>query len=522
MNVPIWRRAISCAAIVLSGASARAQAPPASEVTWFQFPPGCEVSLHDFEWGPDEPPQILRCGGAASFAFGKPGLQYHGPCIPLGHATETPSLIPAEPAPRLPQEFPCPQNRCLERSPGQPWVAVLDWPTTHGVSVAATIREASDQRVDVQLYDLTAPGRLAQWVPSVSDLHVLAQLCAVEQDVQANPLDRPLAVNMSFGRLGAACTTSGPCSGAAVSFVLSHLAAEGILPVAAAGNDHVLLFPASSPDVVSAGGLDLSALQHSQEMKPSRQTPPAAEALVLGYGIYLRLAAGAVEPYWPAPPGSSYAAALFTGWLGGYLAGGGKLPEPHALEGAHWTPAATPAGLALALDGTPLPGSELSGPGLLFDRALGAVPVAPEPPVGATLRLDGFAPPLPELALVFADGGNGPQPGVNPCEACRGEGQPRGQAKGADTVVVDFSYSGGLPRPMELIAVFLRVGDEVYAFDRSRYDDLLGKIAGGGLQGLALTGVGGIFVPGEEPALVLVVNVGGPAYWHEIPIHMRW
>lgn len=89
-------------------------------------------------------------------------------------------------------------------------------------------------------------------------------------------------------------------------------------------------------------------------------------------------------------------------------------------------------------------------------------------------------------------------------------------------MIVDLSYSGGLPPEMELVAVFLRVGDAVYSFEGSRDPGLLAKIAAGSLGGLAFTGVGGIFVPGEEPALVLVVNVGGPAYWHEIPIHLRW
>ena len=46
----------------------------------------------------------------------------------------------------------------------------------------------------------TSPAGSTPWVPSVSDLHVLVQLCALEEDLQAHPLDPPLAVNMSFGR----------------------------------------------------------------------------------------------------------------------------------------------------------------------------------------------------------------------------------------------------------------------------------------------------------------------------------
>jgi hypothetical protein len=74
---------------------------------------------------------------------------------------------------------------------------------------------------------------------------------------------------------------------------------------------------------------------------------------------------------------------------------------------------------------------------------------------------------------------------------------------------------------MELVAVLLRVGKAVYAFDGSRDPDLLAQIAAGRLEGLVLTGVEGVFQPGEQPSLVLVVNVGGSAYWHEVPLHLH-
>jgi len=402
---------------------------------------------------------------------------------------------------------------------------MLDWPTAHGWSVAAMVREASDQRLDVELYDLTAIGTLAEWVPPVSDLNVLVQLCGLEEYARKHPGDRPVALNMSFGRrtTGAGCKTSEPGLGCSVSRVLSHLVKdEGIVAVAAAGNHRALLFPAASPDVISAGALDLSVLAESHEARPSMQTPPEAAALMLGYGIYLTLpAAGEGSPYWPAPPGSSYAAAMLTGWLGGTVAGGAVIPDPPLREGARWTPVTTPSGLALALDGMPLPGSELSGPRHLLERAMGAMPVLPEPPVSVTLRLDGRAPTLPELPVLYADDGNGPQPGVWPCLPCEG-GREQGLAlENADTVVVDLSYSEALPSRMDLVAVFLRVGGAVYSFEGCRHPDLLAAMAAGNLKGLAFSEVGGIFVAGEQPSLELVVNVGGLAYWHEIPIHLR-
>lgn len=509
-------RRLCCAMALLGGLPAGAQ------VAWFHLPPDCPASPQEISPGGQEVPRLVACGGVGSFVIGRPGLGYDGKCDPV-ISTETPARIPFEPPPRTGDAFPCPGGSCLGRS-GRPWVAILDWPAEHGWSVAATVREAADQRVDVELYDLTAAGSLEQWAPSVSDLHVLVQLCAVAEAVKAHPGDRPLALNMSFGRRAAGvCGTSELSLGCSVSRVLSHLAEKGIVTVAAAGNHHELLFPASSPGVVSAGALDLAYLQYAQGPRASTQTPLEAEALMLGYGIYLRgLPAAGEDSYWPAPPGSSYAAAVLAGWLGGTLAGGATLPAPPLREGARWTPMATAKGLALALDGVPLPGSELTGPRLLLDRAMGSLPAALKPQgEDATLRLTGPAPTLPERSVLYADDGNSPQPGVRPCLPCIGEGSPEGTPESAGKVLVDLSFSSALPSQMELVAVFLRVGRAVYAFDGSRDPALLAAIAAGQLESLAFSEVGDIFLPGEQPSLHLVINIGGLAYWHEVPLHMR-
>ena len=182
----------------------------------------------------------------------------------------------------------------------------------------------------------------------------------------------------------------------------------------------------------------------------------------------------------------------------------------------------TANGLALALDGVPLPGSELTGPRRLLDRAMGAWPAALEPRgEDATLRLTGPAPTLPERSVLYAEDGNGPQPGVRPCLPCGGEGSPEGMPESPGTVLVDLSFSSALPSQMELVAVFLRVGKAVYAFDGSREPSLLAAMAAGELESLAFSEVGGLFLPGEQPSLHLVINIGGLAYWHEVPLHMR-
>lgn len=243
---------------------------------------------------------------------------------------------------------------------------------------------------------------------------------------------------------------------------------------------------------------------------------------MVGYGLYLSLDGG--NAVWSAPPGSSYAAALLSGWLGGTLAGGGKLPGLPLPQAARWTPVPTANGLALAFNGVPLPGSELQGPRLLLDRAMGAVPISFQPGGGPTLQLTGPAPARPGLSLLYADDGNGPLPGVDPCVPCRGNGRqadgPQG-LEGPATVVVDLSSSGALPSQMKLKAVWLRVADAFYAFDLSYDSGLLAAVAAGGLDSVVLSGVGGLFPIDQQPSLALVIDVGGLSYWHEIPIQLQ-
>jgi hypothetical protein len=525
MSTPFWRRIACWAAFLLAAVPAGAQ--PTTTVSWLQLPPGCPENPAEIETGDGEEPQAVACGEAGRFVFGRSSLRYHGKCEILAAGSEPPAAIPAELTPHLPDTFPCLQGRCLGHRPGEPWVAVVDWANEHGWSVAATVREASDGRVGVELYDLAAAGVMAQWVASVSDLHVLVQLCALAERAHNKPADRPLAVNLSFGRRdpSAPCDGSGSSLGCSVSYVLSRLAESGIRPVAAAGNHRELLFPASSSAAISAGALDLARLQATGEPTPSTQTPAAAQALMPGYGLYLTASTGGLT-YWPAPPGSSYAAALFSGWLGGYLAGGGTLPALAAGERPRWAPAATPNGLALAVDGVPLPGSELAGPRLLLERALGGIPVPSKPlPVWGILRLTGPAQTLPKYSVLYADDGNGPQPGVIICLPCRGEGNPEGAPEGMESLTIDLSSSGGLPASLELLGVWVRVGALVYAFEESRGTELLASITAGEVQAFTLADLGGILAPGEQPSLVFVFHVegrpDGDNYWHEVPIHLR-
>lgn len=74
---------------------------------------------------------------------------------------------------------------------------------------------------------------------------------------------------------------------------------------------------------------------------------------------------------------------------------------------------------------------------------------------------------------------------------------------------------------MNLTAVLLRAGADTYAFDGSSDPALLAAMAAGSLEGLALSETGGALRAGEQSSLILVIQVGGIAYWHEVPFHMR-
>lgn len=250
-----------------------------------------------------------------------------------------------EPAPP-----PCDGGGCFTASGQGPWVAVVDWNNWHGWSVGWTIRQASGGAVEVALYALDDPTLATYFGERITDVHLLAQLCQLSETLEDPDVDPPVAVNLSFGRPpGRDGGPAGSCDPTTLSCqirqVLEHLRTLSIERVpqranptvffAAAGNHRGLLFPGTDHQTISVGALDLQLFHRRGWATGAWETPEAADALFPAQGLCLEYeAAPGLGSAWPAPPGSSFATALMTGWLAPSL-GTRPLPENRG----RWAPA---------------------------------------------------------------------------------------------------------------------------------------------------------------------------------------
>lgn len=430
---------------------------------------------------------------------------------------------------------PCAEGSCFEAAgTSGPWVAVLDWNDVHGWSVGELVLQASDGRLSVSLIDLLgARDDLPVAGPRVTDLDVLAQLCSVAELVHQEPAARPLAVNMSFGRVrgdevpcGSPAKSSIACQ---VRAVLDHLSRDlDVVPVAAAGNHGEMLFPASHPAVVSAGSLELASFANQRGfVEPSMETPPGSEALVPGYGLSLRNP-DQLHDEWPVPAGSSYASALTTGWIAGSLHDG--LLEAGLDPSGRWYPVTMGERFGLAFEGVPIPGSDLHGASALVSRALGRrVKRACRTGDGSTetwlpLAVGAEVTALPEQSVVDLETDGGPLPGTRPCIPCQGDDPPPEPPDGltpTGDLLLHMGSSLALPSELALHEVYLRAGPRVYelvplegsaAVFRQRF-------ASGDLDELHISGLAGLAGPQDQLSVVfLVSHDGSPPVWDAVPI----
>jgi len=515
-----------CLAAALAASAGSPMPAAAAMVSWIRIPPGCTFP-------PEGELTQMPCGDHGTYYFGDGVPPSLPTCLDLRRGTEQPA---AYPTPGSPQPvgawwLPCQNGSCFGHG-RQPWVAVLDWDQPHGWSVGEVILETSDRRVDVELFDLEDPaGTLPTWLTGVGDAHVLAQLCALAEQVSDPRAEPPLAVNMSFGRQPSgrgpeACMPGG--EGGLECEIRSVLAllhgSHGVLPVAAAGNHGTLLFPAEDANVLSAGALDLARFAAGGVAEPSNETPPGADALVPGYGLYLERPFGG---YWPAPPGSSYASAFLAGWIAGILA---ERPETPVSPGGTWTPVQFGGGFLLAHDGHPVPGSDLLQPDSLLKRALGDEPAACDQQThgthAAASRISPPAPPLPALSLPqLVARSNDQQPGAVICVPCHGGNPPGGRGTGGGTggpLTIDLRSALPLPAEYRLTGLYLRIGDTLHRLDKSSHPGLLGQIELGALDTLAISGLDGLLSPGQQ--LSLVYTLTDPvhtAFWHIEPVNVH-
>lgn len=487
--------------------------------------------------------------GSATFSCGK-----------LGHFSFSPIAFPPERTPDcadstlgggrfvahpyahdLPDDqeaLPCADGSCLSGDGMRLPVAdvlVIDWDDPHGWSVAGIIDRLAGGGATLGMAAFDSSNLITTIGAGVTDAHVLEQVCRI---VELPVDDRPLLVNMSFGRPApgnweSECTgrTSITCE---VDRALRELDQSGVHLVAAAGHHGRQLFPASSGVTWSAGAVDLVGLGHSKSV-PAAHTPAEADLLVPGYGVFVGASLGNVRT-WSAPPGSSYSAAVASGWIiDSMLADPGADAFLRLSRGQRVKPVQpTAEAWALGLDASLImPGSLSERASVLLQTALGEKPGQCSNFDVLAVRelvLSGDIATLPTLMLDDARGDlTIPCPESFPCVPCHDmpDGQPLGggekavsralefgatpgplpvQHAAGERLEIDLSGSKGFDRDAyELLGIYLRVANQDLEFTDSRDGRLLRDLADGSVD-------------------VLLIEDAPAALWHEqgyLVFHLR-
>lgn len=464
------------------------------------------------------------------------------------------------------QAAPCQYGSCFslldEVGPGQPWAAVIDWDDWHGWSVGAALLQTADVPLPAVLFplDVSRFGSLGQ---GVTDLQVLEKACSIAEEVDRGGRMPPVVINMSFGRLAQPDEVAGKCSpsslGCQLRRVLGHLyrrpgqQGAGTVLVAASGNHRQPLFPAVIKEVVAAGQLDLAAFESQGLQQPSWETPligKQVNALFPGYGLCLGFefnpATSAEGQGWPAPAGSSYSAALFSGWLSGALLRG-EVDDPLATD---WTVSAdcrrgdcdymlSQGQRALSFN----PRADqmvrnifASAPSQGKGQQSRPCPAVSRS--AATLRSqssrpqEGLAVPdwLPSVAEVHSRRDR-PTPSPYMCIPCIAVSRPKppeevpptllasSQEYGTD-LLVNIEDGAPLDPGLTLESVSLLVGQLIYPLDLSAAD--LDLLAQGAVDSLLLAGLAHVVPEGAQPSLYYLISKddSGEVFWSSTPILM--
>ena len=438
---------------------------------------------------------------------------------------------------------PCAEGRCLSTGARAPWVAVLDWSTDHGRTVAQTVLESTDANVAVELLPLDRPRLdlpLLSRLP-VGDVHLLSQLCALEERLERGE-PPPLVANLSVGRYAAPAADPPPPGDpprvvirrgpardlgpaqiqSQVGAVIHHLRSRyDIVFVGADGHHRGRAFPASLPGVLEVGMLDLSRLRRGT-VRRAWQTGTATRALFPGNGLNL-VSHEDPERCWPAPPGSSYASAIAAGWIAGYRARGGVWN--HAWVGSQWSVGFRDGSAALERDGQPVAGSDLPGPAALLSRLIGgsscgavrtkqALSVSVTGAVADPLR---GRPSLPEAIALL-----GPSPNNVTCVPCEivGDAGATAHAAHASELTIGLGATGALPAAQQLVDVFLIVDGAFYGLGADDKPQILSALTEGRAAQLTVAGLPEA-ASAAELGLLFILRSAGREFWTSTPINLR-
>lgn len=521
--------------------------------------------LRDKECGATEVPDLeVPCGSLGVFRFtvdtSHGGLRKDTGAVHVQGAGEAMELCAAVVGNEIPPTYPQPrpplavsESLTMESlDPSRPWVALVDWNDWHGWSVGLAIQTVS--QLPVQIYPLDDPG-LAVLGDEVSDAHVLAQMCQLTEDIEMGVVTPPLVLNMSFGRLpeSADLLSANTCEESTektlscqIRRVVDHLAdAFGVVAVAAAGHHKEELFPATYERVLAAGTLDLTVFHQSGAGDSAWEAPGSFGGLFPAYGLCLVDDETAPSFAWSVPAGSSYASALFAGWLAGTMV---RETVADPFSGALWLPhricsytvlgGGNEATCSYVLQHGNWQYSSVN-PQPLLDRLRGIGPQHCAGKVRA-LQLGGptyavaevpdlVLPPSYVEAVYQAPAQIGPAPEPDPCVPCMGSkagggsgllldlgwGRARrAQAESGD-LVLDLSESFALAPGITVKEVYLRIGDSFFLIPLD--SQTLVDFAAGDLEELVLENV---FeeVKSEQSSLVYILLLENEEFWSSTPI----
>ena len=508
--------------------------PLPDEISWAVVDNSC----------PSPASRTIKCGSGGKLYVGD--LSVVSGCRLRGSATETPRAypspatagVPSPPYSLPPGDSPLKvaapaANSRPSRWPGvgaktldAPSIAVIDWSNSHGYTVATTAAYVSG--LPARLYPVDDPDLQELLGEGVGDAHVLAQLCNVLQEVEVDGMAPPAVVNMSFGRYSPDDPVSRPCDNNAVSCLvvkaLTRLAHEhGVFPVAAAGNYGDALFPGVITEVVAAGMLNLAAFVDQGLTRGISETPGGVNALVPGNGICMPFSnADDSEELMPLPPGTSYSAAVLSGW---YAFTRQYVAEPVA---AVWTPMWSDQGCFQLVSDPTVPCNDAVT--AIFAQIFG---VATASCWGALLpapHLTVSAPPDPESTDPLASlpsfddwsSQHNLAPAPDTCVPCiDDDGQKLVAGQGANTLSVDISASASplSAAGQKLRSLYLRAGDDFYLLLDEAQPGAVQKLSdlqNNVYNGLRVEDV--TLQPGEQASIVSVICQETDCHFKSVPI----
>jgi hypothetical protein len=521
-QTPLCLRAVARIFVALAAVSPLASASsvpsPDPVLSWRLYtgsepPPICEPSEGE----------ALACGTWGEYRLAKGSFPTESCGSTADGAESPPAFVPSGwPVPPPGAWFPCRDGGCFETEsvPGA-WAAVVDWNDPHGWSVGETLLQAGDRRVAARLFPLDEPPssveELLEDFP-VGDAHLLAQLCALAEELEAGPENPPLVVNISAGRHAGASGTGGggaPTLASQILGLIDHLTASpGIAFVAAAGHHRTQLFPAHLPPVLAAGPVDLPRFRHTQETAPSWQADGGLRGLFPAHGLEL-YSPGPEPQCWPVPAGASFASATAAGWIAAYrtLEGNWEVGDAEA----DWAPIEVDGRIYLSRDWSVLPDTDLDGPSALVAGAFGGLACGGAP-VGAHAVLDVGAqltdpidalPSLVELAAEI-----GPSPENEPCVPCD---IPSPFGPGPEILRLHASLP--LAPDYRIVDLYLLTDGTFHRLRSAQKRQILDQLEDGTLLTLELRGFGEVYLqPWHEALLVFQLAHGAQGLWTSVPI----